>query len=206
MQWDDLKWWGTGSNKMEALDKPTTFPPRKYWYEAFKLTPFDKVKVVILGQDPHYKKGHAHGLAFSVQPHVKHLPSSLRNVLKEYSEDLGFHYPSTGNLSSWADRGTLLLNSIFTVEEDKPLSHQAKGWEHLTYEAVSSLSKQRSGLVWLLWGKHAQEYRALIDEAKHHVLVAGHPGGYSCNLFLGCKHFSKACVLMGEPKEYWKLP
>lgn len=213
MKWGDLKFfdkeWKRLSDYLEDVD---FFPADHNIWKAFELTPFDEVKVVILGQDPYHTKGLAHGLAFSVQPHVKPLPPSLRNVLAEYQSDLGHPRPRTGDLSDWARRGVLLLNTILTVEEGKPLSHAGLGWEKLTYEALRSLSSEREGIVFLLWGKKAQEYKGAIDEKKdssgrprHCILEAPHPSPLSKG-FRGCKHFSKANAYLGKENAIdWKL-
>ncbi len=217
MKWSQLRFWKSyrwaeGGLEFD-LNKPSTLPSRDQWFKAFDLTPFDEVKVVILGQDPYPTKGHAHGLAFSVQPHVKPLPYSLRNILREYQESLGCLPPRSGSLLSWAEHGVLLLNTILTVEEGKSLSHQGLGWENLTYEALRTLSDKKTNLVFMLWGKKAQEYKALIDHDKHLVLCAPHPSPLSQRSmtkgFLGCKHFSKANAYLKEnglePVD-WKLP
>lgn len=214
MKWSDLKAFKTGGisdqiyySKEDPAEWDKVLPPHKDWYKAFDLTPFEDVKVVILGQDPYPKKGLAHGLAFSVQPHVKPLPPSLRTILAEYMSDTGHPSPRTGDLSLWSTRGVLLLNTILTVEEGKPLSHKGLGWEKLTYEVIRTLSEKREGLVFMLWGKHAQQYKAAIDLKKHLVLEAGHPSPLNTgrNKFSGCKHFSKANEFLGSRRVDWKL-
>ena len=148
--------------------------------------------MVIIGQDPYHGQGQAHGLSFSVQKGVMP-PPSLKNIFKELADDIpGFSIPTHGDLTQWADQGVLLLNASLTVEAQQPGSHQKKGWEAFTDQAITSLSARRSGIVFLLWGKFAQEKAALIDKNKHYVLTAAHPSPYSAsNGFFGCKHFSK---------------
>lgn len=180
-------------------------------FKALELTPFNKVKCVILGQDPYHTKGIAHGLAFSVQPHIKSLPPSLRNIFVEYELDLGYPKPRSGDLSLWAREGCLLLNTILTVEEGKPLSHKGLGWEKLTYEILRSLNDKRGttdddSIVFMLWGKAAQEYRALIDNPRHLVLCAAHPSPLNAKGgFFGCKHFSKTNEFLKDRKIDWRL-
>lgn len=190
--WTDLKWW-KNSTEMLRLDKRNTLPPHELWFRAFELTPFDKVKVVILGQDPYPTKGHANGLAFSVNPNVQPLPASLRNIFQEYCADLHLPHPRNGDLTLWAERGVLLLNTILTVEEGKPLSHKGLGWEKLTIEVVRTLSEYRRNLVAILWGNNAQQYRGLIDEDRHKVLASPHPSPLSAGRgFFGSRPFSRA--------------
>lgn len=168
------------------------FPPNKDIFNAFNHTPFDDVKVVILGQDPYHGLGQAHGLSFSVQKGVS-CPPSLKNIFKELTHDVpGFRIPSHGDLTAWADQGVLLLNASLTVEAQKPGSHQGKGWETFTDKAIYELSARKSGIVFLLWGKFAQNKATLIDSSKHHILKAAHPSPYSASAgFFSCHHFSK---------------
>lgn len=167
------------------------FPPGNMIFNAFHLTPFDAVKVVIIGQDPYHGLGQAHGLSFSVPIGVR-TPPSLQNIYKELKSDLGLQIPNNGNLEPWAKQGVLLLNAVLTVNEGEPASHKAAGWENFTNAAIYYLSQRRKNLVFLLWGKFAQEKEALIDTTKHMVLKAAHPSPLSAyNGFLGCKHFSK---------------
>jgi len=162
-------------------------------FNALNHTPFDKVKVVILGQDPYHGAGQAHGLSFSVQKGVA-VPPSLKNIYKELETDIeGFVTPAHGNLTSWADQGVLLLNATLTVRAQQPGSHQGKGWEIFTDKIIAELSAGRTGIVFLLWGKYAQNKSALIDASKHTILMAPHPSPFSAHTgFLGCRHFSKA--------------
>ena len=169
------------------------YPPAKQIFQAFNLTPFDKVKVVILGQDPYHGKGQAHGLSFSVLDGTNP-PPSLINIFKEIESDLAVKPPKTknGNLEGLARQGVLLLNAILTVRANSPASHRNLGWEKLTNAAIKALSDKREHIVFLLWGKFAQEKESLIDASKHIVLKAPHPSPYSANSgFFGSKHFSK---------------
>jgi uracil-DNA glycosylase len=174
----------------------TVYPPGPLIFNAFNHTPFDKVKVVLLGQDPYHGPGQAHGLCFSVQRGVPP-PPSLQNMFKELRDDVGFRMPDHGNLESWADQGVFLLNATLTVRAAQAGSHQGKGWEAFTAAAVKRLSERREGLVFLLWGRFAQQKEALINASKHHVLKAAHPSPLSAhNGFFGCRHFSKANALL----------
>lgn len=189
---------------LEKEDLSTVLPRRSDWFNAFEVDP-DKIRVVLLSQDPYPTKGVAHGYAFSVQPHCT-IPPSLRNVLREYSDDLGYKTPRTGDLRAWAQRGVFLFNTALTVQEGKAGTHLSL-WSRLTYEVLSQLSHRRTGIVFMLWGKEAQQYRGLIDETKHLVLTAAHPSPINTRGgFLGCKHFSKACEYLNvTPEELWKL-
>lgn len=171
--------------------RKSIFPPKELVFRAFEATPFNEVKVVILGQDPYPTKGHAHGLAFSVPANVRPLPPTLRNILREYTTDLHLPYPRNGDLSGWSRHGVLLLNTILTVEEGKSLSHQKLGWEKLTIEVIQKLSEYRRNLVFILWGNHAQQYRGLIDNEKHLVIQSVHPSPLSAHRgFFGSRPFS----------------
>lgn len=171
----------------ELSDYSKFFPRHEDWFQALELTPFDKVKVVILGQDPYHTKGMAHGLAFSVLPHIKRLPPSLRNILKEYQEDLRLPQPSSGDLRAWAERGVLLLNTVLTVEEGKPNSHAGIGWEKLTYEIIRNLA-ERGNVVFVLWGTKANEYAAACGTCP--VVSSPHPSPLAKG-FIGSKPFSR---------------
>lgn len=167
------------------------YPPGGLIFNAFNLTPFDKVKVVIIGQDPYHEPGQAHGLCFSVQPGTK-FPPSLMNIFQELQSDLGIPMPQNGNLEKWAQQGVLLLNATLTVRAHQAGSHQRRGWETFTDAAIARLSMQRSGIVFLLWGSYAQAKIQLIDTSKHFILKAPHPSPLSAYRgFFGCKHFSK---------------
>jgi uracil-DNA glycosylase len=156
------------------------------------LCPFDELKVVILGQDPYPTKGHAHGLCFSVEPGVKPFPKSLLNIFKEIQLDLGLPMPENGNLARWAEQGVLLLNSVLTVEEGKPDSHKAFGWEKFTDAVIQTINEQKTGVVFMLWGSKAISKESFIDSSKHLILKSVHPSPLSAYRgFFGCKHFSK---------------
>jgi uracil-DNA glycosylase len=168
------------------------YPPDSEIFNACKLTPLETLRVVILGQDPYHGPGQAHGLCFSVRPGVRP-PPSLVNIFQELESDLGVARPSNGSLESWARSGVLLLNTLLTVEQGKPLSHQKIGWERFTDRIVDVVNTQREHIVFLLWGANAQKKGAAIDRGRHCVLTAPHPSPFSAHTgFLGCKHFSKA--------------
>lgn len=168
------------------------FPPAKHIFRAFDLCPFNKVRVVIIGQDPYHDVNQAHGLCFSVQEGVP-APPSLVNIYKELNRDLGKPIPTSGDLTHWAEQGVLLLNATLTVEAHKAGSHQGKGWEELTDAAIQALNNQRSNIVFMLWGSYAQRKGQFIDRRKHLVLTAVHPSPLSAYRgFIGCGHFSQA--------------
>ena len=173
------------------------YPPGGQIFAAFDSTPFDKVKVVIIGQDPYHEPGQAMGLSFSVPSGVI-VPPSLVNIIKEINSDLGTEVPTTGgDLSGWAKQGVLLLNATLTVRAHKAGSHQRRGWEQFTDAAIRALSERRSGLVFMLWGNFAIAKRTLIDEHRHYVLTAPHPSPLSAHRgFFGCRHFSRANALL----------
>jgi uracil-DNA glycosylase len=177
--------------KVEKSQGKTIYPPGPLIFNAFEQTPFDNLKVVLLGQDPYHGNGQAHGLSFSVPDGIKP-PPSLINIFKELHDDVGVPIPTTGNLVKWAQQGVFLLNSILTVRANEPASHQKIGWQEFTNGVITEISKQKEGIVFLLWGKFAHEKQILIDETKHYVLKAAHPSPYSADKgFFGCKHFSK---------------
>ena len=184
-------------------------PGPKDIFAAFEATPFDAVKVVVLGQDPYHGPGQAHGLCFSVLPGVE-VPPSLQNIYKELARDTGFVAPGHGWLMPWAKRGVLLLNSVLTVEEGRAGSHQGKGWEGFTDAVVDHLNRERENLVFLLWGSYAQAKGKLIDTRRHLVLKAPHPSPLSAHRgFIGCGHFSKANAWLrghGLTEIDWRLP
>jgi len=166
------------------------YPPPKYVFRAFELCPYDTARVVILGQDPYHGAGQAHGLCFSVSEKVS-MPPSLQNIYKEIKDDIGGATPQNGNLERWAKQGVLLLNATLTVRAGAPGSHQHKGWEQFTDAVIKKLSDNKEHLVFLLWGKYAQEKGGVMDTEKHLVLTAAHPSPYSAaNGFFGCRHFS----------------
>lgn len=185
------------------------YPPGPEIFAAFDHTPFDAVRVVILGQDPYHGPGQAHGLCFSVRPGVA-IPPSLDNIFKEISRDLGLPRPDHGCLTPWADRGVLLLNAVLTVERGQAGSHQGKGWEGFTDAAIEALNRERENLVFLLWGSYAQRKGRLIDTRRHCVLTSVHPSPLSAHRgFLGCGHFSAANAWLeqhGQAPIDWSLP
>lgn len=187
----------------------TVYPRGGEIFNAFEQTPLDRVKVVILGQDPYHGPGQAHGLCFSVRPGVA-IPPSLRNIYKEIERDLGIPPPDHGNLSHWADQGVLLLNSVLTVNAGQAGSHQGKGWETFTDRVVEVVNREREGVVFLLWGSYAQRKGAVIDRQRHCVLTAPHPSPLSAHRgFLGCGHFSAANAWLeqrGQTPIDWSLP
>lgn len=177
--------------KTERSQGKTIYPPGSQIFNAFDSTPFEKVKVVILGQDPYHGPGQAHGLCFSVQYGVP-APPSLQNIFKELQSDIGTPIPSHGNLSSWAAQGVFLLNASLTVRASEPMSHARIGWAQFTDTVIRRISEQKQHVVFLLWGKFAQEKRILIDESRHCILKAAHPSPLSAHAgFMGCRHFSK---------------
>ncbi|WP_183356360.1 uracil-DNA glycosylase [Geomonas silvestris] len=195
----------------ELAHRKIIYPKGNEYFNAFNSTPFDRVKVVILGQDPYHGPNQAHGLCFSVQQGVEP-PPSLINIFKEIQADLGLTPADFrhGNLKSWADQGVLLLNSVLTVEQGRAAAHQGKGWETFTDQAIAELNEKRTGLVFMLWGSYAHKKGEVIDSRKHLVLKAPHPSPLSAHRgFLGCRHFSKAnayLVQQGATPIDWRLP
>lgn len=186
------------------------YPPKADVFNAFRYTEFDQVKVVILGQDPYHGPNQAHGLAFSVRPNVQ-IPPSLQNIYKELSQDIaGFQIPNHGYLVDWAQQGVLLLNTVLTVEQGKAHSHANFGWETFTDHVIATLNQHTQGLVFLLWGSHAQKKGQFIDRQKHCVLTAPHPSPLSAHRgFLGCHHFSSTnqyLIQQGKTPIDWSLP
>lgn len=177
--------------KTEKSQGKIIYPPGSLIFNAFNTTPFDKVKAVILGQDPYHGPGQAHGLCFSVQYGVAP-PPSLVNIFKELQDDIGVSLPTHGNLSKWAEQGVFLLNASLTVRASEPMSHAKIGWAEFTNEAIKKIAELKKNVVFLLWGKFAQEKRRFVDEEKHLVLRSVHPSPLSVHAgFFGCKHFSK---------------
>jgi len=185
------------------------FPKGPDYFAALDLTPLDRVKVVILGQDPYHGDGQAHGLCFSVQPGVR-VPPSLKNVYKELETDLGISQPRHGNLESWARQGVLLLNSVLTVERGLAASHRGRGWERFTDAVIEKVNALEHPVVFLLWGSYAQKKAAFVDTSRHLVLKAPHPSPLSAHTgFLGCRHFSQANAFLeknGMTPIDWRLP
>ncbi len=195
--------------KTEKSQGKIIYPPGSLIFNAFNTTPFDKVKVVILGQDPYHGPGQAHGLCFSVQNGVPP-PPSLVNIFKELNEDVGVTIPGHGNLTHWAEQGVFLLNASLTVRAAEPMSHSKIGWAQFTDEVIKKISALKEHVVFILWGKFAQEKKLLIDETKHGILRSAHPSPLSAHAgFFGCKHFSKAneyLMSKGIDPIDWKLP
>ena len=187
----------------------TVFPPGRQMFAAFDATPFEQVRVVILGQDPYHGPGQAHGLSFSVPPGVP-VPPSLLNIYKEIEADLGIARPDHGCLLPWAQQGVLLLNAVLSVEQGQAGAHQGRGWEGFTDHVVDVLNREREGLVFMLWGSYAQKKGAVIDSRRHRVLKAPHPSPLSAHRgFLGCTHFSQANDYLrrhGQAAIDWSLP
>ena len=177
--------------KTEKSQGKIIYPPGSVIINAFNTTPFNKVKVVILGQDPYHGPGQAHGLCFSVQQGVPQ-PPSLMNIFKELQDDIGITIPNHGNLTHWAEQGVFLLNASLTVRAGEPMSHSKIGWAEFTDTVIKIISELKKNIVFLLWGKFAQEKRVLIDQTKHCILRSVHPSPLSAHAgFFGCKHFSK---------------
>lgn len=186
------------------------YPPAKDVFNAFRFTEFNQVKVVILGQDPYHGPNQAHGLCFSVLPGIKP-PPSLVNMYKELAQDIeGFQIPAHGFLQNWAEQGVLLLNTVLTVEQGKAHSHATSGWEVFTDRVIEAINQHQQGVVFLLWGSHAQKKGRFIDRNKHYVLAAPHPSPLSAHRgFLGCRHFSQTNQLLsqqGKTPIHWHLP
>ena len=186
----------------------TIFPPGKLIFNAYDTTPFDKVKVVILGQDPYHNPGQAMGLSFSVPRGIK-VPPSLVNIYKELHTDLGCEIPRHGDLTTWAEQGVLLLNAMLTVEQNKPSSHSKIGWQQFTDATISALSSHRQGVVFMLWGRFAQQKATLINDSKHLVLSAAHPSPLAGGAYFGSRHFSQANDYLkdqGHSPIDWQIP
>ena len=195
--------------EQEKASGKRIFPQGSEYFRALDLTPLDKVKVVILGQDPYHGEGRAHGLCFSVRPGVR-TPPSLVNIYKELKSDLGLTPPRHGFLEHWAQQGVLLLNSVLTVEMGRAASHQKRGWEEFTDAIIRLVNSQAEPVVFLLWGAYAQRKAAFVDDTRHLVLKAAHPSPLSAhNGFLGCRHFSQANAFLeakGRGAVDWALP
>jgi len=193
--------------KAELSNGKQIYPPGPLMFNAFNSTPFDDVKVVILGQDPYHGNGQAMGLSFSVPKGIR-VPASLKNVYKELALDVGFQIPDHGDLSAWAAQGVFLLNAMLSVEKSKAGSHKSIGWQEFTDCVIKKLSDEREGLVFMLWGNFAKGKSELIDSAKHTILQAAHPSPLARNAFSGSKHFSKAneaLVAQGKTPIQWQI-
>lgn len=193
---------------VEEKKKYRIYPPGSEIFAAFNYTPFDRVKVVILGQDPYHGARQANGLCFSVNNGIRQ-PPSLQNIFKELQNDLGYSIPTSGNLEKWAHQGVLLLNATLTVRAAQAGSHQGRGWEQFTDAAIQHLSDKRENLVFILWGKYAQAKESMIDPFKHHIIKSPHPSPFSADRgFFGSKPFSKTNAFLrqhGIPAIDWKL-
>ncbi|MCW5556973.1 MAG: uracil-DNA glycosylase [Verrucomicrobiae bacterium] len=187
----------------------TVLPDLNLVFRALELTPYDSVRVVLLGQDPYPTPGHAHGLSFSVRPEVRPLPGSLRNIYRELRDDLGIATPEHGCLESWARHGVLLLNAVLTVRAGEANSHQGRGWESFTDRVLDCLDQRPEPVVFLLWGRFAQKKRDRIRDSRHRVIEAAHPSPLSARRFLGCRCFSavnRALAELGREPLDWRLP
>ncbi len=193
----------------QEYEAGNVFPPKELIFSAFEHTPYEQVKVVILGQDPYHGAGQSHGLAFSVQKGVK-IPPSLRNMYKELANDLAIEPASHGNLTSWADQGVLLLNTVLTVREGEANSHQKQGWERFTDRVIEVLNEREDPIVFVLWGKPAQQKTTMIDATKHIIIQSFHPSPLSASRgFFGSKPFSKvndALISLGKQPIDWQIP
>jgi uracil-DNA glycosylase len=177
--------------KEERLSGTVVYPKGSLIFNAFNSTPFDKVKIVILGQDPYHGEGQAHGLSFSVPEGVA-LPPSLRNIYKELESDLGIHPSANGNLQRWANQGVFLLNAVLTVRAGYAASHSKMGWMEFTDSVIREISQRKKGVIFMLWGNFAKSKKSLIDIEKHYILEAAHPSPLAKGAFFGCRHFSAA--------------
>lgn len=191
-EFDSLEYKKLESWLNHEYNTKTIYPAPQNVFNALNLVKFDDVKVVIIGQDPYHNPNQAHGLSFSVEKDVN-IPPSLQNIYKELHDDLGCYIPNNGNLTKWAKQGVLLLNSVLTVEKNKPNSHKGKGWEIITTKIVELLNQRETPVIFLLWGGNAKAIGRNIDTSKHYVLTAVHPSPMSANQggWFGCKHFSK---------------
>ena len=199
----DLKKFVDGERQSQEV-----FPPEEDVFNAFKLTPFDNVKVVLLGQDPYHDNNQAHGLCFSVRPGIK-TPPSLVNMYKELKEDLGCDIPNNGFLEPWAEQGILMLNAVMTVQAHKPTSHKNKGWEKFTDAVIRIINDEHDPVVFMLWGGYAQKKGKHIDEDKHVILKAAHPSPLSQKNFFGSRPFSaanEALKKLGKEPIEWQIP
>jgi uracil-DNA glycosylase len=192
----ELKTFLTAEKKIYSI-----YPKGGDTFSAFNLCSFNSTKVVVIGQDPYHGSGQAHGLSFSVPIGIKP-PPSLKNIFKELHTDLNFEIPNHGDLTAWAQQGVLLLNATLTVRAKQAASHQKKGWEQFTNRVIKEISDKKEGVVFLLWGRFAQDKEVLIDSTRHHILTAPHPSPFSAHSgFFGCKHFSKTNYLLSQQNQ-----
>jgi uracil-DNA glycosylase len=194
---------------MEEYQEQVVYPKKEDIFSALQLTSYQDTKAVILGQDPYHGPGQAHGLSFSVKPGVK-LPPSLKNIFKELNDDLGYDIPNHGYLEKWAKQGVLMLNTVLTVREKKPNSHKGKGWEQFTDQVIKKLNEREKPVVFILWGRHAQEKKKWIDTTRHYVIESAHPSPFSARKgFFGSKPFSKTNEILQKINEDpidWEIP
>ncbi len=196
--------------KTEKALGRTIYPPGPLIFNAFNSTPVDRLSVVIIGQDPYHGPGQAHGLSFSVPKNITKLPPSLQNIYKEIKNDIGVDMPpNCGDLTPWTHQGVLLLNAALTVRSGEPMSHAKFGWDLFTDAVIKKISDKKEGIIFILWGKFAQEKQSLIDQTKHHILKAAHPSPFSADKgFFGCKHFSRTnelLIKMGKDPIDWRI-
>lgn len=192
----------------EQYENHTVYPPREDLFTALRLTPYENVRVLILGQDPYHGAGQAHGLSFSVKKGITP-PPSLKNIYKELKEDVDFKVPKHGNLTHWAEQGVLLLNAVLTVREAEPNSHANQGWEEFTDAIIQAVNRKGERVVFILWGSYARKKKKLIDGPQHVVLESGHPSPLSVKHFLGSRPFSRTNAVLAEqnlPTIDWQLP
>ena len=206
--WDSPNFKKFYDNILNLYDKEAIYPPKDHIFNALKLTPYNNVKVVIVGQDPYHGEGEAHGLSFSVRDGVK-IPPSLQNIYKELKSDLGIDIATTGDLTKWADQGVLLLNSVLTVKKDLPASHKGMGWEPLTDYIIRKLNSKNTPIVFILWGNFAKSKKVYITNPKHLVIESAHPSPFSANYgFFGSRPFSRTNKFLEQNKIQpidWKL-
>ncbi len=193
--------------KQEVHSYKTIYPPGPLIFNAFEKTPFNDVKVVILGQDPYHGEGQAMGLSFSVPKNIL-VPASLKRIYAELQRDIGINIPTHGDLTPWAEQGVFLLNAMLTVEKSKPGSHKNIGWQEFTNAVIRILSEEKEGIIFMLWGNFAKNKKTLIDPKRHYILESAHPSPLAGNAFQGCSHFSKANEILrrlGKKEINWQL-
>lgn len=193
----------------EVTEGRMVLPPRQDVYRALRVTPYETVKVLLLGQDPYHTPGVAHGLCFSVKPHVRSLPPSLKNIYRELREDVKCRMPNNGCLEPWARQGVLMLNSLLTVRAHAPNSHRGRGWEALTDRIIALVDAKPTRVVFVLWGGEAQKKRSLITQAHHVVITCAHPSPLSARKFFGCRcfsHVNRALTETGMAPIDWQIP
>lgn len=193
----------------EAAEGQTVLPPREDVFRALLTTPYDRIKVLLLGQDPYHTPGMAHGLCFSIQPHVRSLPPSLKNIYRELRDDVGCRVPNNGCLEPWARQGVLMLNAVLTVRAHAPNSHRGRGWEFVTDRIIEAIDAKPTRVVFVFWGQEAKKKQALITNAHHVVITAAHPSPLSARKFFGCRCFSQINRALTEKSMTpidWQIP